>query len=188
MQVRESSASGDRRCTSAGKVRDTEAGWEYPLAMTLLVNAPNAAPPFWPVFFLYLKYSFEGLHASPKMLFVTLILLGNLAASVVLKWPFRSSRWKKEYWLVFTNFLSIPAILAIAVIWAVDTSHVPRGPHIPVAWTVNGIFIISILFGIYSIYRMKNVRWLASSLVLIALWVLLWAGFIATMALSGDWI
>jgi hypothetical protein len=157
--------------------------------MAPLGNALNSVPFFWRTVFIYFKWSLQGLWSLPHTLLITLILLGNLLGSLILRWPFRRDRWKKNYWLVFTNFLSTPVLLAVGVVWAVDTSQVPREQsHISAAWTVNGIFIASAVFGIYLIYRMKNVRWFAASMILISLWLLFWAGFIATMALNGDWL
>ena len=166
-----------------------EAAWEYPVAMASPESALNSVPFFWTTFFVYLKWSLEGLYALPKTLLITLILSGNLAASLILKWPFRHDRWKKDYWLVLANFLSIPATLASAVLWRVEPDPAHRGnPHMSAVWTVNGISIAAVVLGTYFVYRMKNVRWFAASITLLALWMLFWAGFIAGMALSGDWL
>ncbi|HKF51948.1 MAG TPA: hypothetical protein VKB26_06525 [Candidatus Acidoferrales bacterium] len=138
---------------------------------------------------MYFKWSLEWSFVWPPGLVATLVLLGNLGASLALKWPFRAERWKKSYWLVFANFLFIPVMLAIGVIWALDPSSVQRGkPNFFAAWTPDGLLIVSLILGIYWIYRMKGLRWFGASITLVALWMLYWAGCITTMALSGYWL
>jgi hypothetical protein len=60
------------------------------------------------------------------MSIVTLVLFGNLAASLTLRWPFRRDRWKEAYSFIFVNFLFFPTILAIAVLGAVDPNPISR--------------------------------------------------------------
>jgi hypothetical protein len=116
-------------------------------------------------------------------------LVASLGASLTLQWPFRHGRWKKKYWLVFTSYIFIPLTLAIGVIAAVNPQMVPRPkPNTLAVWTSNGLFVASLLLGIYWAYRMKGLRWFAAAIALIQLWILFFAGFIAGMALSGDWL
>lgn len=123
------------------------------------------------------------------MLLVTLALVANLAAALIHKWPFHPDRWKKEYWLAFLSFIFIPTTIAIGVVGWIDPSLVPRPkPNALLVWTSNGLFIASIVIGIFWVYRMKGLRWFALAVALIQLWVLMGAGFIAGMALSGDWL
>lgn len=142
----------------------------------------------WMAFWEYFQWSLDFLVAWPFWL-VTLALIANLGASLTLQWPFRRGRWKKEYWLVFTNYLFIPVLLAIGVIAALDPAMVPRPrPNTLAVWASNALFVVSFLLGIYWVYRMKELRWFAVAIALIQLWMLFGAGFIAGMAISGDWL
>jgi len=123
------------------------------------------------------------------MLFVTLALAANLALALKHKWPFRDDRWKNEYWLAFVNLLFFPIIVAIGVVGAVNPSIVPRPkPSTALVWTDNGTVIVSVALCVFWVYRMKGLRWFAFAIELIQLWILMGAGFITGMALSGDWL
>jgi hypothetical protein len=142
----------------------------------------------WTGFFHCLRWSGEFLVVWPLWL-VTLALIANLVAALVTKWPFRQDRWKKSYWLVFTNLLFIPVTIAIGVAWELDTSIVPRPKPNPLAvWTSNGSFFVSIALGVYWAFRMKGLRWVAIAILLVTHWMLMGAGVIAGMSLSGDWL
>lgn len=142
----------------------------------------------WMALWKYFQWSLDFLIVWPFWL-VTLALIANLGASLALQWPFRDGRWKKEYWLVFTSYIFIPVTLAIGVIAAVDPEMVPRPkPNTLAVWTSDGLFVAALLLGAYWVYRMKGLRWFALAIALIQLWVLFSAGFIAGMALSGDWL
>lgn len=39
-----------------------------------------------------------------------------------------------------------------------------------------------------SLGGLKGLRWFALAFALIQLWMLFWAGFVAGMALTGDWL
>jgi nitrate reductase NapE component len=91
------------------------------------------------------------------MSIVTLVLFGNLAASLTLRWPFRRDRWKEAYSFIFVNFLFFPTILAIAVLGAVDPNPISRPqPNAFAEPSSNGLFFRSVALGIYWIYRMPG--------------------------------
>jgi hypothetical protein len=142
----------------------------------------------WHAFWWLFRESLDFLFVGP-MWAVTLALVANLGAALMRTWHFRHDRWKKEYWLVFVSLSFIPVTIAIGVVGWIDPNLMPRPkPNMLAIWANNGLFIASLLFGIYWIYRMKGLRWLALAAMLIQLWLLFGAGFLAGMALSGDWL
>ena len=123
------------------------------------------------------------------MWLVTLCLFANLGTASIQTWRFHRVRWKKEYWFVFINLLFVPVVIAIGVLGRIDPSPVSRPqPNTVLVWANNGFFGISLLLGIYWVYRMKGLRWFAVALMMLQLWIIFFAGFIAGMALTGDWL
>ncbi len=59
----------------------------------------------------------------------------------------------------------------------------PTGSHI-----LDALFYLSLATAAFWIYRMKGLRWLSASLLLLQELILVSAGFIAGMAVSGDWL
>jgi len=160
----------------------------YPVNVTCDFFNSSLAPFSWSGFWHLLLWSSEFLYARP-MLFVSLALAANLILALKHKWPFHRDRWKKEYWFAFLSLLFIPITIAVADVGWVDPSAVPRPqPNALLVWTNNGMFIASAALGSFWIYRMKGLGWFALAIQLIQLWILMGAGFIAGMALSGDWL
>lgn len=142
----------------------------------------------WTGFWRYLQWSLEFLFVWPLWL-ATLALVANLGAALIRKWPFRHDRWSKTYWLAFASLLFIPATIATGVLGAIDPGIVPRPkPSTLAVWMSNGLLAASFVSGMYWVYRMKGLRWFALAVALLQLWILLGAGFITGMALSGDWL
>ncbi|HEY6443966.1 MAG TPA: hypothetical protein VIY66_11575 [Candidatus Acidoferrales bacterium] len=120
---------------------------------------------------------------------VTLVLVANLVVALIHRWPFDRERWRRQYWLAFLSLLFIPITIAVGEIGWIDPSLSPRPmPSTLLLWTNNGLFIASVVLGIFWVYRMKGLRWFALAFALIQLWMLFWAGFVAGMALTGDWL
>ncbi|HUB58950.1 MAG TPA: hypothetical protein VL975_00685 [Candidatus Micrarchaeia archaeon] len=148
----------------------------------------SLVPFSWNGFWWLFRWSLGFLYVWPLRL-ITLALVANLVAALVHRWPFHHERWKKEYWLAFLSLLFIPATIAMGVVGWIDPTMVPRpNPSALLVWTNNGLFIASIMLGIFWAYRMKGLRWFALALALIQLWILLGAGFTAGMAISGNWL
>jgi hypothetical protein len=89
----------------------------------------------------------------------------------------------------FSEFVLQPATVAIGTVGWIDPAIVPHPePSMVLVWTNNGLFILSIVLGIFWIYRMKGLRWFAVAFALVQLWILFFAGFVAAMAITGDWL
>lgn len=146
----------------------------------------NLAPFSWSGFWWLLRGTLDFLSFG-RLLLVTLFLAGNLlAASIQAGF---SEKWKREYWLVFLNLLFIPVTIAIGDIGWINPGVAPRAKANALLLGVNeGLFIASIVLGIFWIYRMKGLRWLALAFALIQLWIMFFANGMAHMAITGDWL
>jgi hypothetical protein len=143
---------------------------------------------FWVGFWTYLRWSLEFLY-EPPFVYATLLLVSNFIASIIRQSPFRKPISKQTYFIVVLQFLFFPATLAVAVLGRVDWQqpHVP-GPNY---WGLRAEDLCdlgSLILGIYWVWRMKGLRWFALSLVILQLWLLQAAGFIAAMSLTGTWL
>ena|GEM_PF-2023479 len=146
------------------------------------------APFQWKGFWWLFRQSLEGLYAWP-LLVVTLALGANLLVALIHRWLFDRERWQRHYWLAFLSLLFIPITIAVGEVGWIDPSMSPRPtPSTLLLWTNNGLFMASVILGIFWAYRMKGLRWFALAFALIQLWILFWAGFVAGMALTGDWL
>ncbi|MGD1210851.1 MAG: hypothetical protein ABR973_05775 [Candidatus Acidiferrales bacterium] len=137
---------------------------------------------------MYLRWSLGFLYAPP-FVYVTLLLAINFAAAVISQRPLRNPIWKRTYPFTIAQFLFFPATLAVAVIGRVDWQQ----PHFPGPnyWGLRAedVFAVSsVIVGSYWIWKMKGLRWFASSLALLQLWLLAAANFIAAMSLTGTWL
>ena len=124
----------------------------------------------------------------PPYLVVTIILLGGVAVSLVFDRAIGHNVTKSTYWIAFAQFLCLPATLAIAATGSVDRFAAPYHPNQLGLWASNILFVVSLCLGAYWIWKMKSHRWFATSVALVQLWSLVVAGFVAGMALTGDWL
>jgi hypothetical protein len=118
----------------------------------------DLAPFRWSGFWWLLLQSFEGLYFAWPSMLVTLTLVANLAFALMYSWPLLRERWKREYWLSLLSLLFIPITIALGDVGWIDPSRSPRPtPITPLLWTNNGLFVASMLLGIFWVYRMKSV-------------------------------
>lgn len=142
----------------------------------------------WERFWWLGKQGAQVLYVWPFSL-VGYLLAANVLLALVIQRPFSHEKWKRHYWLVFSNLLFLPVILAIATVAWNDTSPVARPePNVIAEWANNAIDLISLAVPIISVYYMKGSRWFAIAVSLLQIWFLLIASFIAGMAISGDWL
>jgi hypothetical protein len=143
---------------------------------------------FWLTFWTYLHWSIEFLY-EPPFAYITVLLGLNFIASVTRQRPFKKPAWRQTSSIVVVQFLFFPASLAVAVLGLVDWQQ----PHFPGPnyWGLRAedLFDLgSLSLGVYWVWKMKGLRWFASSVVLLQLWLLAGAGFIAGMSLTGTWL
>lgn len=53
---------------------------------------------------------------------------------------------------------------------------------------LDSLFYLSLATGAFWFWRMKGLRWLSASLLLLQQVILVGAGFVAGMSVSGDWL
>jgi hypothetical protein len=143
---------------------------------------------FWNDFSLFFLWGMEAWTLPP------FFILGLLSlASVVVAWFVRRAQiradWRSSYWLVFTQLLFYPLAIVVGVAFRVDTNG-PRSPHPdPLGeHLLSAIVVASLVTAALWVYRMKGIRWLAGSLVLLQEIVLFGAFLVTRMSVTGDWI
>jgi hypothetical protein len=118
---------------------------------------------------------------------ISVAILASLLAAAVASFR-RASAFSLEknlYRLPFVLFVGCPLSIAIAVLFPAPS---PSSPNHVGAFLLNALDLLALLLGVYFVYRAKGLRWFTAAIVVTALWLLLAAGFVAGMSVSGDWI
>jgi len=125
----------------------------------------------------------------PPALCATAPIFASLCMSIVRQQPFASDVWRKTYWVVIVQFLLFAGTITVAIVGWVDWQQpIFPGPNRLGLRIVNALSLTSLLLGVYWVWRMKGKRWFATSAALFQLSMLLGAGFVAGMALTGTWL
>jgi len=83
--------------------------------------------------------------------------------------PFGQSRvGARKAWLLAPLIFPL-AILAVGVCFAAPAGEF-RGDFVWQSWTVYLLFLLHVVTGVWFIYRLRGLRWFASSVILIQLW------------------
>jgi hypothetical protein len=140
-------------------------------------------------FSAFWNYSLAVLHVlfMPKLLWITCATLGSLPIAALASFRRASafSGRKNRYLLPFVLLVGFPLSIAIALVFAAPS---PSSPNHVGSFLLDALELLALLFGIYCVYRAKGVRWFAAAIVVAEIWLLLAAGFIAGMSVSGDWL
>ena len=114
----------------------------------------------------------------------------GLIVEFVLEMPFGHGRWKHHYWLVLIQVLFIPAVVALGVLYRVNTDPTQAHPKPnPVGdWGIDILFFLSLAVNCFWVYRMKGLRWFAFCLLALQQVFVFGAAFIAGMSITGDWL
>ena len=140
---------------------------------------------FWSTFFLYSGWSLQFLWARPSVTTVFLLIIAaSLVRQIVRKEPFR-----RGYILLF-QLLFWPAIIVVGVLGHIDP-QTPESHSEPIraaVWALNGLCFLSLITGGYLVFKLKGSRWLAASIILFEEWMMLWAGVVSGMSITGDWL
>ncbi len=134
-------------------------------------------------FFWLAQQAFGGLLYFWQITLV-LVILAGIASSY--NFPFTPSRFCKKHLLVFSPFLSSVLILLVGVFMAHRGSP-QNAPKLP-GTLLSIFFLLQFPVGAAVIYRLKDYRWFAASIFLLALWVCMMCSFMAGMSVSNDWI
>jgi hypothetical protein len=144
---------------------------------------------FWHTFWIYLTWSLDFL-CLPGFRFATLALVFSLVASAIWQRPFFTVAWRRTFWMVIVQVGIFVLTIAIAVSRAAPVRGVVSQLQ-PNYWALRAVDLLeigSLVVGVSWIVRMRGLRWFALSLVLLQFMFLYGAGFIAAMALTGDWL
>ena len=144
-------------------------------------------PAFWGRFRVYSLWGLEA-WMLPPLLIVGLASLASLLLSL------RSNKvkscWRTSYWLVFTQLLFFPLVIAVGALFpAARTSPFGRPMSNPFGYhCLDALTLLSLGMALFWVYHLKGLRWLAISLVVLEEVVIYGALFIAGMSVSGDWL
>lgn len=125
---------------------------------------------FWPTFWLRAYASLQAFVVVPSLLLMLLGAGSSLAFSVVQQRPLTSPNWRSYYWLALTQLLFFPAMVAVSVLGPINRAAI--------------LLCVALTLGAFWIYRMKGLRWFASSLIAIQYVFLLGAFFIAITSIA----
>lgn len=125
----------------------------------------------------------------PPVLIMAIISFVGVVVAFVRQQPFEKQLWRSCYWLIFTQLLFFPALVAVGVLFPAVSSVRPNlKENVLGHRLLDGLFYLSIATSAFWIWRMRGLRWLAASLVLLQQVILVGAGFVAGMSVSGDWL
>lgn len=101
--------------------------------------------------------------------------------------PIKAGLWKRWHWFVFTQLLFYPAVLAVA---ALGANAMPRihEPNKLASVCADILSWASLALAAFWVWRMKGLRWLAFSVVMLQQVLLLGPFLVAEMAISGRWL
>jgi|SRR5580698_1148167 hypothetical protein len=149
---------------------------------------------FWDKFRTFFFWGLDFLR-TPEVLKVPIVqvmALVSLASLVVcvMRWQQTKKYWKGSNWLVLTQLLFYPLIIAVGAGFTAHTrtSLSTLRPNQTGERLLDVLAVASLATACFWVCRMKGARWLTLSLVLFQEIVLLGAMFVAGMAVSGDWI
>lgn len=141
----------------------------------------------------HFRWSVEALFADPATTRIT----GGLFVCVVaaVGWTARSNHQTSArgiFWQLLSGLCPLGS-LALGVAFACEhcgpaVSMDQAIRHPDAIWATNALFFVQMIGAGWLIYRARGMRALATAVQAILLWWSVWAGFIAGMSLSGDWI
>jgi hypothetical protein len=96
-------------------------------------------------------------------------LLLIIVAGALFLWhkPYRKGLWKQFYWLVFTQLLFYPAVMAAGWIFQLEPPfYLPNSRTQTTGfWIIGSLFFISIALGLFWVWKIKGFRWYIFSFV-----------------------
>ena len=138
-------------------------------------------------FYRLFLWSLQFLVVPPVFLATGVCIVGVIVA-FVRQQPFHRRLWRTSYWLIFTQLLFFPAMVAVGV-WFPAVSGWPHPrDNVVGERLLDGLFYLSVATSGLWLWRMKGLRWLSASLLVLQQVILVGAGFVAGMSVSGDWL
>jgi hypothetical protein len=132
-------------------------------------------------------WSIEFLGVPPALLITSICVVGVVVA-FVRQQPIRTGLWRTWHWLIFTQLLFFPAMVAIGVLFPAPNGPPHSQGNTIGEWSLDGLFYLSLATSALWWWRMKGLRWVAASLLVLQQVLLAGAGLVAGMSVSGDWL
>jgi hypothetical protein len=132
-------------------------------------------------------WSLQFLIVPPVFVAASICVVGVVVAFVQQQ-PFRTRLWRTSYWLIFTQLLYFPAMVAVGVWFPAVNGRPDLQGNVAGERLLDGLFYFSLATSGLWLWRMKGLCWLSASLLLLQQVMLVGAGFVAGMSVSGDWL
>jgi hypothetical protein len=135
-------------------------------------------------------WALEGTVFLPPLSIALVLSTVSLVWAGIKQRPIRTERWRPYYWLVVTHSFFFVAAIAVAVFGANPITN-PTVPHPPIPAAKHCLDFVTLGSFVscgFWVWRMRGMRWFATSLMLVAEVITYGALFIAGMAVSGDWL
>jgi hypothetical protein len=116
-------------------------------------------------------------------------LIAMIVAGVIFWWhkPYRKGLWKHSYWLVFTQIIFYPAIMAAGLFFQLEPPFYVRNSTRQTTgfWITDCLFFISLALSIFWVWKIKGFRWYLFLFVAILQFYLCSAWLFTAFAITG---
>jgi hypothetical protein len=147
------------------------------------MNTPHFSQDFQRLFLWSLEFL-----ALPPVLLMSGVCIVSVVWAFVRQQPFRTRLWRTSHWLIFTQLLFFPAMVAVGVLFPAVSGWPSPKENVMGRRLLDGLFYLSLATSAFWLWRMKGLRWLSASLLVLQQIILVGAGFMAGMSVSGDWL
>jgi hypothetical protein len=124
----------------------------------------------------------------PPVLLMTAVCIVGVVVAFARQQPFRTRLWRPWYWLIFTQLLFFPATVAVGVLFPALSSWPHPKENVMGHRLLDGLFYFSLVTSTFWLWRMRGLRWVSTSLLVLQQLILIGAGFVAGMSVSGEWL
>lgn len=137
-------------------------------------------------YFLWLCEQAADFIVFPPVLIGSFLFGVIVAGLCAVQHPIKKGLWKKSYWYVFTQLLFYPAVLVVAAVGAREPHT--QAPNVVASVSATVLSWTSLALAGFWVWRMKGLRWLAVSLMILQEFLVYGAFLVAEMAISGRWL
>lgn len=139
-------------------------------------------------YFLWLIRQWGDVFLYPPLAVITFILLIGVAASLVRQGMLGRSPIRDSSWLAFAMLLTPWLILWVGAVWRVDSPPTEVHSFGLGDFLFDALMLAPVLAYAFLMYFVPSSRLFLTCLFLFTGWLLWWAGFLAAMSISGDWV
>ena len=116
-----------------------------------------------------------------------LILLLSSILALIFNKQFKSKLINKKIFLVLTSFIFTLLILLVGTVFQKDNSLLNVSANIAEI-VLMSIAAVQIIYSLYLIWLLKGFMLFTLLFSLLIIYISLWACFVASMSVSGDWL